>query len=139
MENSTPKATIAGVLDIIAGVMSLIGSAVLFILGAVGSGAVSSAGVHDPEAARFAFVPMALFGALALLCLIIGLLGVVGGMAAIRRNRFWLALVGAIAALFSFFPLGIPAIILTVMAEKELEIRNSKFENPTPPVPPVES
>ena len=51
VENSTPKATIAGVLDIIAGVMSLIGSAVLFILGVVGSGAVSSAGVHDPEAA----------------------------------------------------------------------------------------
>ncbi len=119
MENSTSKATIAGVLDIIAGVMSLIGSAVLLMLGVVGSGAVSAAGVHDPEAAQFAFVPMALFAPLALLCLIIGLLGVVGGMAAIRRNRYWLALVGSIAALFSFFPLGIPAIILTVMAERE--------------------
>jgi hypothetical protein len=30
-----------------------------------------------------------------------------------------LALVGSIAALFAFFPVGIPAIVLTVMAENE--------------------
>jgi hypothetical protein len=112
-------ATIAGVLDIIAGIMSLIGAGALFILGVVGTGAVSAAATQDPEALPVAFIPIALFGPLALLCLTIGFFAVIGGVAAIRRRKMWLAIVGAIAALFSFFPFGIPAIILTVMAEKD--------------------
>ena len=117
----TSKSTIAGVLDIIAGVMSLIGACVLFLIGVIAAGAITTAGVHDPTAARFAYLPIALFGPLALLCLVIGLLSVVGGVAAIRQRRFWMALVGGIAALFAFFPVGIPAIVLTVMAEREFE------------------
>jgi hypothetical protein len=118
---TTSKTAIAGVLDIIAGVMSLIGSCVLLLLGVIGTGAISTAGVHDPEAARFAYLPIAMFGPLALLCLVIGLVAVIGGIAAIRQRRFWLALVGSIAALFAFFPVGIPAIVLTVMAENEFQ------------------
>jgi hypothetical protein len=117
----TSKSTIAGVLDIIAGVMSLIGACVLFLIGIIGTGAITTAGAHDPMAARMAFLPIAMFGPLALLCLVIGVLAVIGGIAAIRQRRFWLALVGSIAALFSFFPIGIPAIVLTVMAEREFE------------------
>ena len=115
------KSTIAGVLDIVAGAMSLIGACVLFLVGLIGTGAISTAGVHDPEAARFAYLPIAMFGPLALLCLVIGVLAIIGGIAAIRQRRFWLALVGSIAALFAFFPVGIPAIVLTVMAEQEFE------------------
>jgi hypothetical protein len=122
-QSSTSYATIAGILDVIAGVMSLIGACILFLVGAVGTGAITTAGAHDPEAARFAFIPMAFFGPLALMCLFIGVLAMVGGVAAIRQRRFWLALVGGIAALFSFFPIGIPAIILTVMAEKEFRAK----------------
>jgi len=139
MENSTSKSTIAGVLDIIAGIMSLIGAGVLLLVGVVGSGAIGTAGIHDPAAAQFAWIPMAFFGPLAMLCFIIGLIAVWGGIAAIKKTRMPTALVGAIAALFSCFPLGIPAIILTVMAEREFEIRNSKVERPGSPIPPVES
>lgn len=119
--NTTPKTTIAGVLDIIAGVMALVGTCVLLLIGVVGTGAISTAGIHEPEAAKFAYLPIALFGPLAVLCFFIGVLAVIGGIAAIRRRRYWLALVGSIAALFSFFPIGIPAIVLTVMAEREFE------------------
>jgi hypothetical protein len=120
-QSSTSYATIAGVLDIVAGIMSLIGACVLFLIGVVGTGAISTAGASDPSAAKFAFIPLAFFGPLALLCLIIGASAVAGGIAALCRQRFWLALVGSIAALFSFFPIGIPAIILTVMAEKDFQ------------------
>lgn len=115
----TSKSTIAGVLDIIAGVMSVIGACFLLLIGVIGTGAVSTVGMHEPEAARFAYLPIAMFGPLALLGLLIGLLALIGGIAAIRQRRFWLALVGSIAALFAFFPVGIPAIVLTVMAERE--------------------
>lgn len=124
-QSSTSYATIAGILDVIAGVMSLIGALVLFLIGAVGTGAITTAGAHDPAAARLAFIPMAFFGPLALLCLVIGVVAVAGGVAAMRQSRFWLALVGSIAALFSFFPIGIPAIILTIMAEKEFGASNA--------------
>jgi hypothetical protein len=117
----TSKSTIAGVLDIIAGVMSLIGACVLFLIGIIGTGAITTAGVHEPEAARFAYLPIAMFGPLAALCFFIGVLAVIGGIAAIRQRRFWLALVGSIAALFAFFPVGIPAMVLTVMAEREFD------------------
>ena len=120
-QTATSKPTIAGVLDIIAGVMSLLGAGALFVLGIVGTGAIAAAGAQDPEAARVAFVPIALFGPLSLLCLLIGAIAVAGGLAAIRRRKLWLAVIGSIAALLSFFPLGIPAIILTVMAEKEFQ------------------
>jgi hypothetical protein len=118
---ATSKATIAGVLDIIAGVMSLIGAGVLFLLGIVGTGAITAAGAQDPEAARVAFVPLAFFGPISLICLTIGVAAIAGGLAAMRRQKMWLAVVGSIAALFSFFPLGIASIILTIMAEKEFD------------------
>lgn len=121
MANGGSKTTVAGVLDIIAGVTSLIGAGVLLLIGVIGSGGISAAATHDPEAARLAFIPLALFGPLALLCLLIGVIAIIGGIAAIRRSRLWLALAGAIAAVFSFFPLGIPAVILTVMAEREFD------------------
>ncbi len=127
-ERSTSYSTIAGVLDVIAGVISLIGALILFLIGIVGTGAITTAGAHDSTAARFAFIPMAFFGPLALLCLIIGVAAVSGGVAAMRQSRFWLALVGSIAALFSFFPIGIPAVILTLMAEKSFQASESPSE-----------
>jgi hypothetical protein len=64
---------------------------------------------------------MALFFPLALLCFVIGVAAVICGIAAINRRRMWLAIVGGIAAVLSFFPLGVAAVILTVLSEKEFE------------------
>ena len=120
-EPNTYKSTVAGILDIVAGCSNLIGALVLFLIGVVGSGAIGIAGAHDHSVMPFAFIPIALFLPLALLTLVVGVIAVVGGIAALRRERMWLAVVGSIAALFAFFPLGVPAIILTIIAEKEFE------------------
>jgi hypothetical protein len=123
VEEPSPKLTIAGVLDIVAGVMSLIGACVLLILGVIGSGALGIAGAQNQEVMPFAVLPIAFFLPLALLCFVIGAVAVAGGIAAIKRQRLWLALVGSIAAVISCFLIGIPAVILTVMAEKEFQRR----------------
>lgn len=112
-----PKPVIAGVLDFIAGAMSLVGGGVLAVIGVAGTGAMGMSG--DQDAARMAFVPLAVFIPLAALCFVVGLVAVIGGVAALKRRRLGLAVAGAIAALFAFFPFGIPAIILTILSEKE--------------------
>jgi hypothetical protein len=57
--------------------------------------------------------------------LVFGILSLVGGMFAVQRRHWAWALVGSIAAIFCFFPLGVAAVILVIMAEKEFIGRSS--------------
>jgi hypothetical protein len=50
-------------------------------------------------------------------------LAITGGIFALRRKVWGLALTGSIAALFTFFPCGIPALIFTCMGKREFDIR----------------
>lgn len=101
----THKSTVAGVLDVVAGVSGLIGGIPLLVLALVGSGVLGT--LPDAELRPLAIIPMALFLPLALLCLISGLVAIAGGIAAFNRRRWGLALAGSIAAVFGFFPLEI--------------------------------
>ena len=57
-------------------------------------------------------------------CLIIlGVIAIVGGAAAVKRSRFWLALAGAICALSSG-TLGVLAVIFVSLAKEEFEQGN---------------
>ena len=62
---------------------------------------------------------MILFLPLAILCFASGVIAVAGGVAAFNRRRFGLALAGSIAAVFGFFPVGIAAVVFTILAEPE--------------------
>jgi len=61
--------------------------------------------------------------------IIIGIVAIVGGVFALKRRRWGLALAGSICAFFSFFfipvflnvPLGIAAIVLVIMGKGEFE------------------
>jgi hypothetical protein len=121
VEGHTPKPTLAGIFNITAGLMSVIGACVLLIIGTIGSSAIGIAATEEPEILPFAALPMALFLPIALLCFVIGMAAILGGVAAINRRRLWLAIVGGIAAVLAFFPLGIAAVILTALSEKEFE------------------
>ena len=111
------KATVAGILDITAGIFGLVGGVPLLVL-ALGGAAVLGM-VPDPDANRVAFVPLALFLPLAIFCFLAGIVAIVGGIAAINRRRWGLAVAGSIAAVFGFFPIGVGAIIFTILAEPE--------------------
>lgn len=113
----TSKATVAGVLDVVAGISGLAGGIPLLVLALVGSGVLGS--LSTPELKPLAFIPLALFLPLALLCFLGGLLAIAGGIAAFNRRRWGLAVAGSIAAVFGFFPLGIAAVIFTILAEPE--------------------
>lgn len=115
----TSKSTVAGVLDVVAGISGLVGGIPLLILALVGSGVLGS--LSEPELKPLAVIPLALFLPLAILCFLGGLLAIAGGIAAFNRRRWGLALAGSIAAVFGFFPLGIAAVVFTILAESEFQ------------------
>lgn len=115
------KSTFAGIFDMTAGVMGLIGGIILLLFGLIGSGVMAHT-LHGDEQ-TLALIPLAFFLPLALLCLISGALAVWGGSAALQRRGWPLVVLGGIAATVCFFPLGIAALVLTVMSEAEFERR----------------
>ena len=58
----------------------------------------------------------AVFG---LFFVLVGVLGIVGGVFALKKKNWGLALAGAIAGTVTFFPCGIPAIIYVTIAKPE--------------------
>jgi hypothetical protein len=113
----TSKATVAGVCDIVAGISGLVGGIPLLVLALVGSGVLAA--LPEPEIRPLAAIPLALFLPLALMCFLAGVVAIAGGIAAFNRRRWGLAVAGSIAAVFGFFPVGIAAVVFTILAEPE--------------------
>jgi hypothetical protein len=57
----------------------------------------------------------------AIFMLAAGILAIVGGIYALRREKWGVALAGSIGALFGQSPLGVAAIIFTAMSKSEFE------------------
>ena len=112
------RATIAGVLEIVAGGTGFAGACVLALVGLIGHGVMRTVPDEVPNA--LAFVPLAFFLPMAGFLLLLGLLAIAGGIAALRRGPWWLAVVGSAAALLIFIPLGIAALVFVVLAEDEI-------------------
>ena len=108
--------TVAGILDIVSGALSVIGSAIMAVLGNITHHTVEH---YVPNDVYIPISPGALFSGLAVMALVFGLLALAGGVYAVQRRAWGWALVGSIAAALCFFPLGVPAVILTIVAEGE--------------------
>ena len=105
---------VAGILDLVAGVFALlIGIALAAGLGMLGAligglGGISGVG--------------AIMGTIAVPMIVFAIIAIVGGVFAIRRRIWGLALAGSICALFSpAWILGIAAIVLTALGKKHFK------------------
>jgi len=108
----TWKSTTAGLLSIIGGGLGVILGIVLIVLGA---------GVGTVLAGRgIPFLGELVVGTL-VVGLILGIVAIVGGIYAVRRQKWGLALAGSICALFPWWFLGIPAVVLVVLAREEFK------------------
>lgn len=111
------KATLAGILDIVAGGSGLIGGLVLIILAAVGG---SVGWFLQDEAPIWPFAAgTAFFVVLALITIGVGVVAVIGGVHALNRRRWGWAIIGSVAATLALFPVGVAAVVFTVLAEQE--------------------
>lgn len=118
----TWKPMVAGILDIISGAVGLVAVVGLIIaIGVTGGSAYFPGKGAIPE-----FVPSLLTG-IAVPLAILSILSLVGGIYAVQRKIWGLALAGSIAAIFASIPLlgglpvGITATILTALSKNEFE------------------
>ena len=96
--------TLAGIFNTITGVFALIG----------GLGLTLAGGILRPA------VPLNT-GILAVVLIVIGIAATVGGIYALTRGRWVIAVVGSVFASVFLFFLGIPAIIFTALSKDEFE------------------
>ncbi len=110
-----------GVLSIVAGGFSLIWAAGLIALAALMAFVSDPGALMDSPAGGVFFMLALFYGIIALVILLIGALAVTGGVFAIRRRVWGLALAGAIAAVIVMLPCGVVAVVFTALGKPEFE------------------
>ncbi len=110
---------VAGILDIVAGAFGILIS--FFIM--IWFGLFSYFMPNDvSEFNDFPMRLMSIFmGFWGIFILAAGILAIVGGMSAMRKRNWKLSLAGSIAAFFGSSPLGVAAIIFTVLGKNQFE------------------
>ena len=122
------NAKVGGILSIVSGSFGVIGSG--FIIFWILTFNWMLTVPREPMAPEFSheffqFIAI-VYGAMGLILVLIGALGIVGGAFALKKKHWPLALAGAIAGTITFFPCGIPAIIFVSLGKGE-------FTTPEPP------
>jgi hypothetical protein len=107
--------TVAGILNLIAGGLALFGL-MLLALAVVVLNIVPEA--RGDEVGFVIAQSVLAFAGIA--TLLLAVLAILGGASAIQRKRWGWTIAGSVAATLICAPLGIPAIVLVVMAEKEI-------------------
>lgn len=108
MNERTWRPKTAGILSIIAGVIGLISSPLLIAYGSIAMLDIAFGnwwGFYLFQVG-FLFIPT-------------GIIAIVGGIFALRRRKWWMALAGSIAAIICFLFLGIPAVIFVIQSKGE--------------------
>jgi len=113
----TRKPTAAGILCIIAGCLILVIPVAIL----VAAGVYSPLPVHTPDPGDDPLVAFLIVIAFCVPAILLGTVAVVGGIYALRRQIWALALAGAICALPAGLVLGIPAIIFIVRGKAEFK------------------
>jgi hypothetical protein len=115
MENRW-MATTTGILCIVAGALSLLGW-IMVVMGITLFGAFTQIMPHI-DIPRWLPVVM---GIIAVPGVLIDILAIVGGVFALRRQNWGVALAGSIAAVFCSFFLGVAALVFIIMGKGEFK------------------
>lgn len=119
---TTWKPTVAGILNIIVGIFNLLGMLVIIVLIlAISGGILAISSIAH-------LIPMWLSGILqgvavimAIILAIFSALPLIGGIYALQRKNWGLALAGSIVAILSSTPLGIASTVLVSLSKNEFE------------------
>jgi len=109
----------AGILTIIDGIFTVFSSFGLFLFSALISAGSAWADLNEVDLGMNPDSAATLFLVLAVIILALAVLEIVGGIVAIKRKLWGLALAGSIAAALPFNVLGILAIIFLAMGKDE--------------------
>jgi hypothetical protein len=111
----------AGILDLVAGVPALL-IGIVVIAGIAGFGVLGwLSWLSDVAGVAGVAGVGVIMGAIGVSLIIFALVAIVGGVFALRKRIWGLALAGSIFALFCAWIFGIPAIVFTVMGKKHFK------------------
>jgi hypothetical protein len=131
----TNYARTAGILSIISGAFGcfavLIMSLMAVFIAVIPTLLPASKG-SNIEQARVMIIMMVIFAFIALLMALISALAIVGGVYTMKRRRWGLAVVGAIAGAIMAFPTGVAATVLVGIARREFQPGGVPEESPLP-------
>ncbi len=118
----TNNARIGGILSIVAGSLGAVGALIGILVSAL-IVVFRGNGYYDyynyGMQGNWPMFIASFIGVWAFIQLIISILAIIGGVYAIRRKVWGLALAGSIAAILAFFLCGIPAVIFTALGKHE--------------------
>ncbi len=109
---------IGGILSIISGAFGIIWTGFFVFFSLYMFQFMSGPGYGAPPH-EFFTVMKVFYSSIGAFFAVVGILAIIGGVFALKRRRWGLALAGAIAGTVTFFPTGIPAIIYVTMAKPE--------------------
>jgi hypothetical protein len=116
----TWKPTTAGILNIISGAGGIIGFFFLLLFGMIIVNAASWGGFTEQDIETLSVgLSATVFIVLAIISAVLGILTLIGGIFALKRKLWGLALAGSIASAISGSLLGILAIIFLAMSKDE--------------------
>jgi hypothetical protein len=118
------NAKLGGILSIVAGAMGCVSAlgAIIFaiFLVLVNNGQFVYDGYYSPD--DFFNVLMVVYIICGVIGIIVSVLAIVGGIFALRKKNWGLALAGSIAGVLAFFPCGVVAVIFTAMSKPEFNM-----------------
>ena len=119
---TTWKPIAAGILNITVGLLNVIGMFVLImLLVAFGGGLLALSRIADLIPIWISGIVQGVMIIVALIIGIMGALPLIGGIYAVQRKNWRLALTGSIVAILSALPLGITSTVLIALAKDEFE------------------
>ena len=108
---------VAGVLSIVSGALGILMSAAIILMAIFFWSAISlDAGARD-EFPFFIF--QAFYLGWGIVLLVLSVLAIIGGIFALQRRYWGMALTGSIAAVLTFMPAGIVAVIFVALAKQD--------------------
>ena len=117
------NAKVGGILSIVSGGFGVLGLAWMVLWIWMFNFMITTPQTQYPMTPEFPqemfYIMMIIYGGMGLIMALIGALGIVGGVYAIKKKHWALALAGAIAGTVTFFPCGIPAVIFVCLGKDE--------------------
>ena len=119
---TTWKPVAAGILDIALGILNLVGMFVVIgLLVAFGGGVLTVVRVAELLPLWLSGMVQGFMIILAILLAVLSALPLIGGIYAIQRKSWGLALTGSIVAILSLAPVGIVSTVLVALSRNEFE------------------
>ncbi len=124
------NARVGGILSIVSGAIGIFWM-LIYLLFAAFFFTIPFGTLEEGPPDRFFAFFIAMWIGMGSILVVIGVFAIVGGVHALKKKQWGLALAGSIAGTVTFFPTGIPAIIFTSLGKPEFDRPLLPAENGT--------